>query len=516
MRIIYTLLLLGGFFAANAQTEERTVTGRLLDESGEPMPGVSIVVKGTNTGVATDADGYYAIKAPIGAVLVFSFVGMTSKEVVVTPSNLTPLAKTEKEKKRSTNRTLPKWSPLLIQDTVANPEQGVAILSDETPMYFISQESFDPTRISRISTIGKMKASRKIGMNVPTGGYYIKTMPDQWVERFKLQYAVSIGIDRANKLPSLQNEYAQGRAENGALHWRGADQQELFSWGPAIKTLEFDGSDYPYDRHGKLTNVGEGNGMKARSTNPLAFFRTGYHSEHFLTMSTAGPKHSTMFMEIGKNTVAGIIPGSRYDRTNLSLQTKALTLSKAIKGDALTSFNVSDGVRNNRGSNLASIVGAVYRTPATFDNTNGHSARQAYNTTSSYRLADGSIRSHAPGLVDNPFGLSAEIPDRDHSKRLMSGVTLNFNDSNPIDVKATGNFERQWANSTFGLLPGHSGYVDGRITKRDEVQTVFSGMILPSFQHFDIFDFQTDFGYQFRHETRDLNRRCLWAKRNGS
>ena len=62
--------------------QEKRVTGNVTDENGIPLPGVSVVVKGTSNGVATDIDGNYSIKVEYkDAFLIFSFVGMTSQEV---------------------------------------------------------------------------------------------------------------------------------------------------------------------------------------------------------------------------------------------------------------------------------------------------------------------------------------------------------------------------------------------------------------------------------------------------
>ncbi len=57
------------------------IQGTVSDESGVPLPGVSIVVKGTSKGVVTDFDGKYVIKASSGDILVFSYIGMKAQEV---------------------------------------------------------------------------------------------------------------------------------------------------------------------------------------------------------------------------------------------------------------------------------------------------------------------------------------------------------------------------------------------------------------------------------------------------
>ncbi|MDX9881313.1 MAG: carboxypeptidase-like regulatory domain-containing protein [Prolixibacteraceae bacterium] len=58
------------------------VTGKVTDSSGAPLPGVSVVIKGTTTGTITDFDGKYNLaNVPADATLVFSFVGMKAQEI---------------------------------------------------------------------------------------------------------------------------------------------------------------------------------------------------------------------------------------------------------------------------------------------------------------------------------------------------------------------------------------------------------------------------------------------------
>lgn len=63
--------------------QEQEITGTVTDESGMPLPGVNVLVKGTTRGTQTDFDGNYAISADQGEVLVFSFLGMSTLEYTV-------------------------------------------------------------------------------------------------------------------------------------------------------------------------------------------------------------------------------------------------------------------------------------------------------------------------------------------------------------------------------------------------------------------------------------------------
>ena len=64
--------------------QKRTINGSVVDDSGAPLPGVSIVIKGTTTGTITDFDGNFSLANVSGdATLLFSFVGMKAQEVLV-------------------------------------------------------------------------------------------------------------------------------------------------------------------------------------------------------------------------------------------------------------------------------------------------------------------------------------------------------------------------------------------------------------------------------------------------
>lgn len=81
-KAILALLILMYSFAVFAQGIQ--VKGVVTSaDDGQPIPGVSVVVKGTTNGTTTDIDGNYTVNAPGHAILVFSFVGMTSQEVQV-------------------------------------------------------------------------------------------------------------------------------------------------------------------------------------------------------------------------------------------------------------------------------------------------------------------------------------------------------------------------------------------------------------------------------------------------
>ena len=66
--------------------QERAVSGTVSDNAGMPLPGVSVLVKGTKSGTQTDFDGKFSIKASTSQVLVFSYIGMKTQEIAASSS----------------------------------------------------------------------------------------------------------------------------------------------------------------------------------------------------------------------------------------------------------------------------------------------------------------------------------------------------------------------------------------------------------------------------------------------
>jgi len=87
MKQLLGIILL--FFSLGLCAQELTVTGTVTDASnGEPIPGVAVVIKGTTIGTATDVDGTYSIETSMNSILMFTFLGMRTEEVIVTSSRI--------------------------------------------------------------------------------------------------------------------------------------------------------------------------------------------------------------------------------------------------------------------------------------------------------------------------------------------------------------------------------------------------------------------------------------------
>ncbi|MCQ0110462.1 SusC/RagA family TonB-linked outer membrane protein [Zhouia amylolytica] len=90
--MVFVCLLSGQTIWAQDKTITGTVTGA---SDGVPLPGVTVMVKGTSTGTSTDFDGNYSLSAPSDGVLVFSYVGFTTQEITIAGKTVVNVSMTE-------------------------------------------------------------------------------------------------------------------------------------------------------------------------------------------------------------------------------------------------------------------------------------------------------------------------------------------------------------------------------------------------------------------------------------
>jgi len=96
-RILFSITLIFSFTMLFAQ--QRVVKGKVLDEKNLPIPGATVLIKGTSKGTATDLDGNFQLSVPAEAkTLVCSFIGMKSKEVDLGKSTQFTVVLTESDK----------------------------------------------------------------------------------------------------------------------------------------------------------------------------------------------------------------------------------------------------------------------------------------------------------------------------------------------------------------------------------------------------------------------------------
>ncbi|WP_452224668.1 carboxypeptidase-like regulatory domain-containing protein [Lacinutrix chionoecetis] len=78
--ILHFIIML--FVTLQIQAQQKEITGTIIDGDSLPLPGVNVIVKGTQNGTITDFDGYYSIITKVDDVIVYSYVGNTEERKV--------------------------------------------------------------------------------------------------------------------------------------------------------------------------------------------------------------------------------------------------------------------------------------------------------------------------------------------------------------------------------------------------------------------------------------------------
>lgn len=266
-------------------------------------------------------------------------------------------------------------------------------------------------------------------------------------------YSGTIELKTHNRLPRLQDTYSQGRSANGSLQWQGAETGELFSYGPAVNTLEFDGSGYPYDKYGKLVTAGNGNGKPANVYQD-DIFRTSLLHSHQLNIHSSLHRYGkrTWYLNLklthldDQQIIRENKSSSNGLSTDLSTSIKWLTLK------AIYMFNQEGRTTSDRNGMLNRAYQNALLTPVTFDNQQGTS------------LGEGQ-RSYSAS-ADNPWFLLRDNVNPFRQQDHTGGLTLKLDKAAwQAEIIQSINYKQE--HYTERYRPGTVGWNTGMYTDRN-------------------------------------------------
>jgi TonB-linked SusC/RagA family outer membrane protein len=274
---VLSIGILSASTAAEMATMAVVVQGTVTDqETGEPLPGVNVLVKGTGTGTATDADGKYSLEVPDeNDVLVFSFIGYLPQEVTVnnqTTINVTlpqdfsalsevvvtgysservvdltgavSVVETEALENRATNNPIQSLqgqvSGVFIT-TNGNPSgnaqvriRGVSTLNNNDPLYVIDGvptkssafEVLNPNDIESIQVLKDASSSAIYGARASNGVVIVTTKQAEG-ERIQVEYSSTFTHSSYTSKPSVLNTEQRARVQWQATVNDGLDPDEI-------------------------------------------------------------------------------------------------------------------------------------------------------------------------------------------------------------------------------------------------------------------------------------------------
>ncbi len=483
MKKLFTFLI-SGLFCCMAFTtlgQQRTIRGNVTAETGTPLPGASVSIKGTSVGTITDTNGDYSLEISQDAeIIVFSFIGYTSAEVAIgsqdvinyqlTP-DITQLQEVvvtafgvEQEKKAlgyavqqlEAEEIVDSNQPNIIdalQGRVAGvqinssggaPGAGSSIIirgltslspgANNQPLFVV-----DGIPISNETVAGNVIPSA--GSNAASGS----DLPGlASAEQFSnTNRAADINPDDIESISILKGAAATAlyglRAANGAVvitTKKGAagkariNVSTSVSWDNVVTTPDIQ-TRYREGRQGRIRTNSDGTRSSVRfqtlgpAVSPFDgvfdnfenFFETGYKYSTSVNVS-GGSDKATYYTSASRLTQTGVVPNSDWDRTSFKIAGSSAITEKFEINGAVTYTN--SGGNRSQGGDKSIMSTLNYHTP-TFD-------------VNDYLNPDGTQNSYAGTIIDNPRYLAEFSTYEDDVDRIVGYAGFKFKPVEWIDL----------------------------------------------------------------------------------
>lgn len=374
------------------QANDKQVSGTVLDETGEPVIGATVTVKGTNLATVTDIDGNFSFKVPAGSTLVITYVGYSPKEVAATGTGLKVQLSQDEE---------------ILNEVVVT---ALGIKKEAKALSYNVQQlnSSDVTTVKDANFMNSL-AGKVAGVEINSssagvgGGVKVVMRGAKSLSHDNNALYVIDGIPLPSLTSTQPNDYFSGAGQSGdGASMINADDIESISVlsGAAASALygmdaangvimittkkglvgkprltysnntsfytpfqypEFQNT-YGTSATGSMFSWGT-KLAKASNYNPMDFFRTGLNEANSLTFSVGSEKNQT-FVSAAYNDAQGIVEHNGVKRYNLAIRNSTDFLDDKLHLDLSAMYsNVREQNMISSGQYFNPIV-PVYLFPA--------------------------------------------------------------------------------------------------------------------------------------------------------
>lgn len=490
-RLLSLTLLLSGLLslcllAGNAQAQQVSGTVTASD-TGDPLPGVTVVVQGTNIGTTTNAEGAYQLSVPsLNETLVFSFIGyqtqnigiagrstinvqlqtrvIEGQEMVVTAFGiqrearaLTYSAQGVDAERMTEARELNVATSLQgrvagMSVTQSNTGLGAdarvilrgnrSIAGNSEPLYILDGvpirgniNDLNPDDIESIDVLKGPNAAALYGSAAQNGAIIITTRRAQ-ADVVNVSLSNTFQVMDPMLLIEYQNEFGQGSGGN-------FDRTQDGSWGPRL-----DGRQVAHwSPDPALANVTYA--YEPQPNNIRDILQTGYNNATNLSANIGGQRTQSVF-SYTYTDAQGILPGQALNRHNVSLRvTSQLTDQLSLDG-RLSYINTGIDNENPTGETLENPWRQIYRVPRSFRT---EDMREFEWTDVVGNVRHNYMNVGASGTGVNPYWNINNIRSERSRERViaMGSLTYDFTESVSLLVRGSydggPNFQRRFLNT---------------------------------------------------------------------
>ena len=473
--------------------QEKEVTGRVTDSSGEPLPGVTVLVKGTTNGTITDFDGNYTISnVSSDGTLVFSFVGMQSQELVV--GNQSTFNVVMEEAMVGINEVvvtalgIERESKTLSYNVQKINAEEIVSVKDASFVNSLAGKVAGVTINSSSAGVGGSTRVVMRGVKSISGNnnalYVIDGIPmpnlssQQPADIFSGAGQTGDGVAMLNpddiesisvlSGPSAAALYGSSASNGVVLISTKKGQKEKLSVNLTNTTLfssplilpEFQNT-YGQTETGSYYSWGE-KLLAPSSYEPSDFFQTGVNISNSISLSTGSEKNQT-YASAGTVNHEGIVHNNNYDRYNFSVRNTSVFLKDKMTMDlGFMTSSIKEQNMISQGQYFNPLV-AVYLFPPG-DDFSKVEIFERYDASRNFKTQFWPYGDQ--GLsVQNPYWVTERGIFVNHKERYMSNATLKYEFADWLDLSArvkmdrnNDRYEKKFHASTNTLFASENGY----------------------------------------------------------
>jgi len=479
---IFVLIILASGYAM-----AQTVSGKVSTNDGTALPGVSVLVKGTTTGLSTDSEGRYTIAVPGGSsILVFSFIGFMTQEVEVGNRSTVDVVMTEDTRELNevviTALGIPREAKTLVYATqtirpselteVKDPNNVLNSLQGKVANAFITQGSGGPGSGAKIVLRGNRSIQGSNNALIVVDGVPITngtngTVTSDFGGLQGSDGASSINPDDIESMTVLRGASAAAlygsEAGNGVIVITtkkgsmdkvsvtlnsGVTAERPFilpafqnsygqgnsgvlngasgeSWGAPLNGQSFTGFN------------GEQRIYSAEPDNVRDFFRTGVTWNNSIGVSGGSEKMQT-YLSYTNNSVQGIMPRNNMDRHtfNLRLNNK---ISKKLSTDAKITYILQDIDSKYANGESLSAIADLYLMPRNVSNAD----IKKYEQINNLGLPEPTVYPTTnSALYENPYWIVNRTANDEQRDRIMGFVSAKYDITDWLHLSGRANLDK--------------------------------------------------------------------------
>ena len=467
------------------------IKGTVKDALGEPLIGVSVLVKGTSNGTVTDLDGRFSLNVSVGDILEFSYVGYAAQSVTV--KNATPLDIVLSEDAQALDEVVvtalgikreAKALTYNVQEikaagiTKVKDANFVNSLSGKIAGVTINQSSSGTGGSSRVvmrgtkSLFGENNALYVLD-GIPMQGLRTK-QSDNFYESVEVADGDGISNINPEDIESMSvltgasaaalygNRGANGviliTTKKGAIGKPRISYSNSTSFSRPFVTPEFQNT---YGRkEGEFKSWGD-KLEKPSTYNPLDFFQTGFNTMNSIAVST-GTETNQTHISFGAVNSEGIIDNNKYNRYNFTFRNSWDIVKNVLSMD-MGLFYIKQNNQNSNGQGMYyNPLVPIYLFPPS-DDINKYAVYERYDADRNFKTQYWPYGNQGLGMQNPYWIINRNMFNTDRDRYIIS-LSMKWNITNWLDIigraridNAYTDFERKLYASTDGLFSKSQG-----------------------------------------------------------